>query len=144
MRPTTVIEPVRDLMPRRALSLTEAYAVAESQVCKLSAATRVALSYERCRYWFRLSLYDRFVDPVCEDAESSQVMKGFILGRLGKWAVFMSKNIPDRFEATLTECKCARVKILVGIAAVVGHEAQPRASRFRRIQAKALANELDV
>jgi len=63
-------------------------------------------------------------------------MKGFILGRLGKRAVFVGKNVSDRFEATLTERKCSRVEILVGIAAIVGHEAQARTSRFRSIQAK--------
>jgi len=84
----TVIEQVRDLMPRRPLSLTEAYSVAERQAYKLLELLEITAPHVT---------YDKLLQlPNLEiELEPSYLMNHFAgISRFskGRWVIFVDKN----------------------------------------------------
>ena len=61
-------------------------------------------------------------------------MKGFFLRGLSQSTVLVGENITDRLETALAKGQCACMQVSVGIASVIGHQSQPRATWFGRIQ----------
>jgi Zn-dependent peptidase ImmA (M78 family) len=84
----TVIEQVRDLMPRRALSLTESYAVAEQQATKLLDLLDIRAPH--VTYTKLLSLPN--IDIRLEPAYRMDHFSGVSRFSQGRWLITIDKN----------------------------------------------------
>jgi predicted transcriptional regulator len=84
----TVIEQVRDLMPRRALSLTEAYAVAELQATKLLELLDITEPPARFDRLYTLPN----LEIQLEAGYKMEHFSGISRFRQGKWLIILDKN----------------------------------------------------